>query len=323
MKSLFIIGNGFDCYGHKMKTQYIDFKEYLIKKFPNYNGDFDGIPEATMLPDGGEEYDLDEVVGLIIRTIDECSKPYWGNLEECLGNEFIDNIAYDNEWAYKITDDSDEEDDEIFHSVYENEDLSESIIGAYRILTNLFQEWVFNDLALIDFKKVKKFKKKPSFKKSLFLSFNYTSTLEALYNVSASNICYIHGKAKDKDSQIYFGHGNDEEFSEFIHYLGISDAYNRLKIDLRKNTRKALSDNYNFFERISGVRKIYSYGFSFSNVDMIYLEEICKHIEPNKVRWYFNKYDWKNNQDSVNKVRNLGFKIRISRRWKDSDGKKM
>ena len=105
--------------------------------------------------------------------------------------------------------------------------------------------------------------------------------------------------------------------------MGISDAYNRLKIDLRKNTSKALSDNYNFFERISGVRKIYSYGFSFSNVDMIYLEEICKHIDPNKVRWYFNRYDWKNNQDSVNKVRNLGFKIRISRRWKDSDGEKI
>lgn len=323
MKSLFIIGNGFDCYGHKMKTKYIDFKKYLVKRFPDLDEEFDWIPQETMLQDGGEEYDLNEVVGLIIRTIDECLKPDWGSLEECLGQEFIENIVYSNEWAYRVTDASDEDDDEIFHSVYENEDLTESIIGAYRILNSLFQDWVFNDLAKIDFKKVKRFKKTPSFKKSLFLSFNYTSTLEELYKVAAANICYIHGNAGDKNSRIYFGHGNDEEIEEFDRYIGISDAYNRLKMDLRKNTGQAISDNYSFFKCISGIKRIYSYGFSFSNVDMIYLEEICRHINPSKVRWYFNKYDWQNNKECIERVRNLGFKIRISHRWKDSDGNKV
>jgi hypothetical protein len=35
MKKLFIIGNGFDCYGYAMKTQYADFKEYLEKNIRN------------------------------------------------------------------------------------------------------------------------------------------------------------------------------------------------------------------------------------------------------------------------------------------------
>ena len=53
---------------------------------------------------------------------------------------------------------------------------------------------------------------------------------------------------------------------------------------------------------------------------MIYLEEICKYVNPNKVRWYFNMYDWKNNPEYIEKVRKLGFKIRICRRWRNSHG---
>ena len=117
MKTLFIIGNGFDCYGHNMNTQYIDFRNFLVNRYPKYNKDFGGILQETLMPDGDEVYDMNEVVGSLIRTIDECSLKDWKNLEECLGNEFICNIAYDNEWAYKMTDD---EDDNIFHSVYEN-----------------------------------------------------------------------------------------------------------------------------------------------------------------------------------------------------------
>ena len=88
MKSLYIIGNGFDCYGHNMKTKYADFKQYLLNRFPQYDPDYEGLLETTILPDGGEEYDMNEVIGSLIRTIDDCSEPDWGNLEECLGDVF-------------------------------------------------------------------------------------------------------------------------------------------------------------------------------------------------------------------------------------------
>lgn len=50
-KKLFIIGNGFDCYGHNMPTQYIDFKNFLLRKYPDSAMDFDGFLEVIQMPD--------------------------------------------------------------------------------------------------------------------------------------------------------------------------------------------------------------------------------------------------------------------------------
>lgn len=80
MQSLYIIGNGFDSYGHNMPTQYSDFRQYLVNRFPEYQRDYGGTLEFTVQNDGSELYDMNEVVGAIIRTIDECSKPGWGKL---------------------------------------------------------------------------------------------------------------------------------------------------------------------------------------------------------------------------------------------------
>lgn len=96
-----------------------------------------------------------------------------------------------------------------------------------------------------------------------------------------------------------------------------------MKRELRKNTNQAVADNINFFRKLSGINKIYSYGFSFSDVDMIYLKELSRYVDAKKVRWYFNQFDWKNNIQNVEKVKRLGFKVRVCRRWKDSKGKKI
>ena len=312
MRKLFIIGNGFDCYGHNMNTRYVDFRRFLVSKYPEYCKDFDGIPEITIRSDGEEKYNMNEVVGLMLSTIDNCSSEDWNNLEECLGNKFIENIAYGNEWAYKITD---IEDDNIFHSVYENEDLTYSITRVYCMLNKLFTEWVFEELANIDFTAVEKLSKKPFFKEDLFLTFNYTQTLEKLYNISPDNICHIHGNSNDISSHIYFGHGDDTEFDAFENYIGVEDAYNGLKREFRKKTNKAIAENMEFFSKIENVKEIYSYGFSFSEVDMVYLKKISRIIDVKKVGWYFNQYDWINNQENVEKVKKLGFRVRVCRRW--------
>lgn len=146
-------------------------------------------------------------------------------------------------------------------------------------------------------------------------------TLEKLYNISSANICHIHGNASDRTSNIYFGHGDNKEFNGFECYTGVAEAYNELKKALRKDTTQAIVDNLSFFRRLSHIRKIYSYGFSFSGIDRGYLEEISKHMDTKRVRWYFNQFDWKNNRQNIEYIKELGFKVRLCRSWKDSNGK--
>lgn len=108
----------------------------------------------------------------------------------------------------------------------------------------------------------------------MFLSFNYTSTLEEIYNVGS--ICHIHGI---QNSDIFFGHGNDEDYTEYYlsHYIGAEDELRELDVRLRKDTAKAIQVNKPFFELMQDrVKNIYSYGFSFSDVDLPYIQEICK-----------------------------------------------
>lgn len=46
-----------------------------------------------------------------------------------------------------------------------------------------------------------------------FLCFNYTNTLERIYNISPDSICYIHGKLNSSEAPIVVGH--DMEASEY------------------------------------------------------------------------------------------------------------
>lgn len=315
MQTLYIIGNGFDCYGHNMPTRYADFRQYLVSRFPDYQRNYGGTLEFSIQNDGAEAYDMNEVVGAIIRTIDECSKPGWSDLEKCLGGDFVYAIAYENEWAFEEPQFDDDDDNSIFHSVYENEDISNAIVGAYEMLMELFADWVHHKLGKIDYHRVPRLRKKPSFKNSLFLNFNYTRTLEQVYGINPVDVCHIHGDVYDGTEDIYFGHGNDEEFEEFNQYIGITDAFSNLKRSLRKNTLKALRNNEDFFARLSKVNKIYSYGFSFSDVDMPYIEEIANRIVPSKTRWYLNKYDIENHKNYIEMIEKLGFKLRKCKRW--------
>ena len=32
-------------------------------------------------------------------------------------------------------------------------------------------------------------------------------------------------------------------------------------------------------------------------------------VEPEKTKWYFNRFDWKNNKEYIERVRELGFRV--------------
>lgn len=310
MKNLFIIGNGFDCYAHGLPTMYSDFREFLISKYPGADEYDEIIPEAQIGNHGEEIYQMTEVAGYISRIIDDCGKADWKDLETYLG-EAIFNIFLDDLEAV----DMDAPEIETMRAIHYNESLSYNIEAVFSKIKLLFCDWVNSCLGLLDYDD----KRKDNIAEVIsdgdaFLSFNYTMTLEKVYGIR--DVCHIHGKIGDSEDDIFFGHGDDDEYPESIASFGADVSLNTLKRKLRKDTQSALARHGRFFDSLGNVTAIHSFGFSFSRVDMVYIEKIAR-IAPGAV-WYLNKFDATENENRAEIIRtlnNLGFVVKVDTRW--------
>jgi len=322
MDTLFIIGNGFDCYCHEMNTKYKDFRDYLLKLYPGCD-QYNGMPGLTLTPDHhGYDYDQEEIVSYIVYILDTCQGDEWANLENALGDDiyliFEDDLEGIN---------MDDDDNDINNIIEQNQVKGNTIGEIFDKINEYFYDWVKDKLSEINYVDVKRkcnYKKilqghrlleKIMKKQRLYINFNYTYTLEKVYKISNDKVWHIHGKVGDFSDRIYFGHGNNNlEFDEEGSW-GAKDSFGELGEKLKKDTRKVISDNKREFERLGKVRKIYSSGFSFSDVDMVYINELCKYINPIDLTWYFNKYDWEKNPSYIQKINELGFKAKEEKRW--------
>lgn len=121
---------------------------------------------------------------------------------------------------------------------------------------------------------------------SIFLTFNYTTTLETLYKIPHDQVRHIHGCVgrdviEDVDlSQIIIGHGKSrEEIDEIFSECADEKVKDELKciLDkcLRKDTDRIISKDYKeFFEDLSNIDTIYILGHSMAAVDMPYFVKI-------------------------------------------------
>ena len=152
-----------------------------------------------------------------------------------------------------------------------------------------FSEWI----STIDVKKTtpkEDFIQLVNKQNDFFLSFNYTKTLEHLYGIE--NVCHIHG-VQGIDEELIFGHGSDYNYDfDYIDYRGVEAFFEEMHDRLKKDTAKVLKKHKAFFETLNqSINKIFSYGFSFSKVDEVYIREICKQLFTEKITWYLNDYD--------------------------------
>jgi len=278
MKSLFIIGNGFDL-SHGLETKYEDFHKYLQTQYQDANGETFIQPEVSMMPKGGEECDDTSAVSFLMRIISATSGDEWNDIETTLGIlDFGEWLAID----YKS------EEDNPWNIVRRNEDIALNLKVAALKISEYFSDWI-NTIEINKKVTIKRdFANLIDKDNDLFLSFNYTKTLEILYRAKA--VCHIHGK---QGENLLFGHGNDKDDYEenMAKYMGAEHILQEIHDSLRKNTANAIIKNRKFFDSISHVGKIYSYGFSFSDVDKIYIEQICKQLSSSKVTWYLNRRD--------------------------------
>lgn len=161
----------------------------------------------------------------------------------------------------------------------------------------LFKKWVnyLRDFEIIKESTKKNLKHLFNENRDVFFSFNYTPTLEKIYNINKDNIKYIHVV---KDGESYeFGHEKIGKINEIGHAnFGVR---NYLRQQLSKDTSKIYDNNRSWFEELSqkNIENIYFYGFSFANIDLIYIKGILNNVNKNKLKSIY-LYSYKNQKEN-------------------------
>lgn len=300
---LFIVGNGFDR-AHNLPTSYADFKRYIGNTIKQNSGmgidnkylKLDDIPNAVMPKihygngnTSGILANYNQERKIMYWLIDDVSKRKkqmdWNEFESYLSELNFNKIL--NRW----------EDDEW------------NIMGLRETVTDIssfFFEWI-NSVDLCGKSQKKPYSSLIDKKRDFAFSFNYTETLEQLYEMDSSKICHIHGKREDdktlqeKKQMTSFGKKNceliigfDEKRLNLKKYTGeLLDAHTGLV----KDTERIIYSQKDFFDKIgnSDIKEIYTIGFSFSSVDMPYIEKICTEFNGNmgtkEMIWYLSNYN--------------------------------
>ena len=176
---LFIIGNGFDL-AHGYKTSYSHFREYLAENRLTLGSFY--IPDI----------------------FSDVSKSDWSNFEQLL--EDYDFVDWGSSYAANIFVDDDKEQDR-------NMSYNNRLNDSYREIAYSRSSTIKNELCyFIEVATSKKTNKIESVEKliksrDLFVTFNYSFTLENLYKVHKTQILHIHRTIYSED-EIIFGHGN-------------------------------------------------------------------------------------------------------------------
>lgn len=166
--SLFIIGNGFDR-AHGMPTGYGDFKRWLIK-----NNRFDVIHELQ------SAYPIQKEDDYLL----------WCDFEKALGEYNLETVI---NWSWEnlyLTVDS--LGNQLFNGNFIDTQLPD-------IIDEGFTKWVCS----IPIPTKTKYDNLS--KTSIYLSFNYTDTLEQLYEIPECHVLHIHGRAS-KGDKLIVGH---------------------------------------------------------------------------------------------------------------------
>ena len=306
--NLFIIGNGFDR-GHSIQSSYWQFKQWLMKEYQIENDeDYIFLAEGTFMPDGEMAYSDKDYAKFLVNCISSCTNGNWSEFEKNLGK--IDWDLYFDHIEVCLDEDGDID---LWKMSHINEVHTSLIMDNSKAVNKLFSCWI-HSLQMPQINTATTFLSNMP-KDSLFLTFNYTNTLQVVYGIKDDCIYHIHG---NKNSDIIIGHGNDKshlnddcecdigkEDISTIHDSFIKPVYNILNSEKSKD----------FFAKIKAhnITDIYSWGFSYGKVDLPYIKHICNILNTSEITWHFNDFDneWKTSGFDKT-IRKCGFKGKIS-----------
>jgi len=260
MERLYIIGNGFDLF-HGLATGFCDFKKYLEKN------------DKTLLEYMEENFEGD----------------LWSDFESALGKINMQELLEEN--LDHLPGEDSENTGELHGMadalVWETEEF-------FKNLKLRLNEWILLATNTKHLKPLLSLERN-----ALFLTFNYSTTLEKYYFIKNSQVFHIHGEAHElpeRDKRygdddiidIVIGHAKEllpslEKRPKVngIQNFSLDDAIEvieNLHRRLFKNTKQIIGDNHSFFSSLKSINKIIVIGHSISEVDQEYFSKVVQSV---------------------------------------------
>lgn len=269
-KTLYIIGNGFDLH-HGYKTSYSDFKDFLKESSPEtYNW-------------------LEEYVFKQNETL-------WWEFEKNLG--YLDLSLVLNDFLFRIPPYNFDQLSTMHLSLFLNITRGDIAHITERIISEFRKFILVGSLFGLDNNNKIKINKN-----ALFLSFNFTESLETKYDIPFQNITNIHNSVLDESKEIVLGHSRNytyETYESDVMKVPLDTDENTLIKEaaadiymyftkMFKPTNKIIVENQAFFNKLNCINDVHVYGHSISEVDLPYFKEITKNIKPNS-KWTVSYY---------------------------------
>ena len=266
IKHLYVIGNGFDLY-HGLPTSYGHFRDYVIE----------------------HDNELAELVDKYYSH--NKNSDFWSDFEENLGGfdddqlreygqNYLENYGCNN-WR------------DAFHHDYQYE-LNRIIDRITQGIRKCFCSWLSRiSIDGLEHKAI------PIERDAYYLTFNYTRTLERIYDIPTHNILHIHGTFKGHDNDgIVYGHGGHPYIVEKdIDDPRIAEGEEIIKDYFEKTTKpvKQIIHKYQkfFYGMIVDVTNVTIIGHSMNEIDNPYFKRIGNSIK-GRVDWtyyYYSKKD--------------------------------
>ncbi|AUD63401.1 hypothetical protein BK010_07275 [Tenericutes bacterium MO-XQ] len=270
-KKIYIIGNGFDLH-HNLPTDYFSFKKFVRNLDAGLIQKIDYIfEERGCHPDEIQ---------------------WWSTLEEML--KTISEFDYEQSFQNAF----DGAEDDMDRASYWHDPKLYADIEAKELLIPIklkeyFDIWVKS----INFSKVEADPNIRFESDDIFITFNYTDTLQRIYKIDNNNILHIHGQIESEfilghndkfclpysdPYELYIDQNGDQTSDEDIRSVevreSINSTYEFLYRKYHKNSKRIIEDNHVWFKKISHIDKIVFMGLSMGFEDLIYLEEMSKYI---------------------------------------------
>jgi hypothetical protein len=276
MKTLYVIGNGFDIH-HGLSTGYQFFHKYILQN------------QKELVDDLEKYFSFFEDVDKL-----------WSSFEEDLKTFEFESFYDDN-----CNVQSDDENFELNLTYGLEDNINEQSRKLIESIREAFESWIEN----IDIESVEK--KLHVEENSFFINFNYTLLLENVYQIHQDKIVHIHGDIENK--QIVFGHSKvlkeDLEIDENgdSNRTPFSDSESAVKQTFHafyKPVGNIIKENKHHFERFNTVKKIIVLGHSLKEIDIPYFEEILIHT--NNAKWEVSYYEEKEEKEHLQKLQKIG-----------------